>query len=191
MTIETKQDLEEAIARLTRRTPESLATFIVSHAQDVGPIGEHVRTFIVADNRAETIALLEERIASLTQSARRNWRHQAGEHVGERLGYILDTIETAVLAADPRDAFRLLVLLIESDGRAMERCGDHHDSVGSAFNRAAELMAQATSSVPIPEVLPTLKRLIAEDGYGTRRSLVSVADAVAAAGERLDGSCGP
>jgi hypothetical protein len=101
---------------------------------------------------------------------------------GERLGYILDAIETAVLPADPRDAFRLLVLLIESDGRAMESCGDHYDSASNAFDRAADLIAQATRSLSNPEVLPTPKRLIAEDGYGTRRSLVSVADAVATAG---------
>jgi hypothetical protein len=181
MPIETNQELEIAIARLARRTPESLATFIVSLAQDFGPIGEHVRTFIVADDRAETFASLEKRIASLTQPERSDWRHRAGAHVGERLGYILDAIETAVLPADARVAFRLLVLLIESDGRAMEGCGDHHDSVGNAFDRAADLIAQATTSLSNSEVLPALKRLIAEDGYGTRRSLVSVANAVATA----------
>ena len=189
MRIETNQNLERAIARLTRRAPESLATFIVSLAHDFGPIGEHVRTFISADDRAETIASLEERIASLAESQRSDWRHQAGRDVGERLGYILDSIETAVLPADPQEAFRLLVLGIENDGPAMESCGDHHDSVGGAFDRAAKIMAQATSAFPIPEALPTLKRLIAEDGYGTRRALVAVTDAATAACSLPDPSC--
>lgn len=184
MRIETNQDLERALARLTRRTPESLATYIVSLAHDVGPIGDHVRTFISADDRVETIASLEERIASLTQSECSHWRHHAGRHVGESLEYILDTIETTVLPADPRGAFRLLVLVMDSDGRAMESCGDHHDSVATAFDRAAKLMAQATSASPTPDTLPILERLIADDRYGTRRSLISVADAVAAAGSR-------
>ena len=141
--IETNQDLERAIARLTRRAPESLATFIVSLAHDFGPIGEHVCTFISADDRAETIASLEERIASLAESQRSDWRHQAGRNVGERLGYILDSIETAVLPADPQEAFRLLVLALENDGPAMESCGDHHDSVGSAFDRASEVTGKS------------------------------------------------
>jgi hypothetical protein len=179
MTIETQQDLEAAIARLVRRTPDSLAKFIASLAQDSGPVGEHVRAFIVADDCPETVAAIERRIASLTQSERDDWRHRAGEQVGERLEYILDAIETAVLPADPQDAFRLLVLLIESDDWALESCGDHCDSVSNALDRAAELVGQATRSLSDPEVLPTLKRLIAEDGYGTRRSLVSVAGAVA------------
>ena len=56
MRIDTNQDLERALDRLTRRDSKSLATFIVSLAQDTGPVGEQVRTFIVGDNLAETVA---------------------------------------------------------------------------------------------------------------------------------------
>jgi hypothetical protein len=40
MRIETHQDLQAAIERLTRRTPASLAKFLASLAFDTGPLGE-------------------------------------------------------------------------------------------------------------------------------------------------------
>jgi hypothetical protein len=45
--LETKADLESALARLRRRDPELMAAFVLSLAQDGGPVGEQVRTFIV------------------------------------------------------------------------------------------------------------------------------------------------
>ena len=122
--IETNQDLETAIARLASRTPEALATFLASLAFDAGPIGEQVRTFIVGDDLSATTASLKERIDALRSSCRSNSRQRAHEEVGERLGYILRSIETLVLPLSPARAFKLLVLLIERDGDAMEQCGD-------------------------------------------------------------------
>jgi len=66
------------------------------------------------------------------------------------------------------------VLLIERDADAMESCGDYHDSVQSAVGRAAGLIAGAGQSQPPHEVRMTLTRLVAEDAYGTRRSLTAV-----------------
>jgi hypothetical protein len=43
--IATKADFARALERLKRRHSESLAAFIMSLAQDSGPIGEQVRTF--------------------------------------------------------------------------------------------------------------------------------------------------
>jgi hypothetical protein len=50
MRIETTEDFERARERLRRRDSESLAAFILSLAQDSGPIGQQVRTFIVGDD---------------------------------------------------------------------------------------------------------------------------------------------
>ena len=47
MMIATKADFARALERLRGRDPESLAAFIVSLAQDSGPIGEQVRTVSV------------------------------------------------------------------------------------------------------------------------------------------------
>jgi hypothetical protein len=80
--------------------------------QDRGPTGEQVRTFIVGDDLAATVAALEARI-----------------------DYILDALETLVLPVEPRKAFELLALLVQRDGDAMERCGEHHGSVASVFER--------------------------------------------------------
>ena len=65
----------------------------------------------------------------------------------------------------------------------MEHCGDHHDAVASALERAAGLIAQAAQTLPAHEVRATLQQLIAEDDYGTRRGLVAVVSALAAEGE--------
>jgi hypothetical protein len=172
--IETNQDLQTAIARLASRTPETLATFIASLAFDIGPIGEQVRTFIVSDNLSETTASLKERIEALRGSRRSHSRHRADEEVGERLGYILDSIEELVLPVSPATAFELLVLFIERDGDAMEQCGDDHYSVQMALKTAAKLVAAAMKSLPSREARETLERLVTEDGYGTRRPLADV-----------------
>jgi hypothetical protein len=55
MMIATKQEFAWALERLRRRDLESLAAFIVSLAQDTGPIGEQVRTFIGEDDGAESV----------------------------------------------------------------------------------------------------------------------------------------
>jgi len=181
--IETEEDLAAAIARLRRRSAESLALFIGSIAQDAGPVGEQVRTFIVGDDRVETMASLQARVDALEFSDSRDDRDRLGEDVGQRLGYILDAVETLVLPMDPRGALALLVLLVQRDGDAMERCGEHHDAVASAYERAAGLIAQAAQALPRDEVLMALRPLMAEDEYGTRRSLAAVVTGLTAAGQ--------
>jgi hypothetical protein len=172
--IETNQDLETAIGRLASRAPEALATFIASLAFDGGPIGEDVRTFIVGDDLSETIASVKERIDALRRSRRADHRRRAHEEVGERLGYILRSIETLVLPLSPARAFELLVLLIERDGDAMEQCGDDSWSVQMHLETAASLIATAMKTLPSIEVRQTLERLVAEDEYGTRTPLANV-----------------
>ncbi|MGB6308190.1 MAG: hypothetical protein WBF89_10375 [Steroidobacteraceae bacterium] len=130
--ISTKADFARALQRLRGRDPESLAAFIVSLAQDSGPIGEQVRTFIV------------------------------------------ESIESLMMPVDPRRAFELLVLLFESDGVAMENCGDHDFEVTCAFERAAELIGKAARSLPAVEVTAALEPLLDDDGYGVRGALAEV-----------------
>jgi hypothetical protein len=120
MMITTKQEFARALERLRRRDPESLAAFIVSLAQDTGPIGEQVRTFIVGDDIAETVESLKERIAELRTPTERDYRGRRGEEIGRRLEFILDAIETLVLPADPKGAFELLVTVFKAD--TVTRC---------------------------------------------------------------------
>lgn len=174
MRIETRHDLEAAIARLASRTPEALATFITSLAFDAGPIGEHVRTFLVGGDLPAITASLKERIDALRGSRRSHPRHRTPAEVGERIGYILWSIEMLVLPVSPATAFELLVLLIERDGDAMEQCGDDHWSVQMKLKSAAELIAKAMKSLPGRDATQTLERLVAEDRYGTRAPLTAV-----------------
>jgi len=60
-----------------------------------------------------------------------------------------------VLPADPRQAFELLVLLVERHGDAVEHCADYHDSVQTALERATRLMAHAGQSLSPSDVPAT------------------------------------
>jgi len=172
--IETKADFARALERLRRRDAESLAAFILSLAQDTGPVGEQVRTFIVGDDLAETVTSLKDRIGNLQTPSEYAHRHARGKEIGASLGYVLDSIETLVLPVDSRAAFRLLVKLFEADAVAMENCGDHDFEVTSAFERAAELIGRAAESLPQAEVVAALDALLEDDGYGVRGLLREV-----------------
>jgi hypothetical protein len=174
MMISTKADFARALERLRGRDPESLAAFIVSLAQDSGPIGEQVRTFIVGDNVAETVESLRARIGSLRIPEEYAHRHARGREMGASLEFIVESIESLVMPVDPKRAFELLVLLFESDGVAMENCGDHDFEVTCAFERAAGLIGKAARSLPAGEVTAALEPLLDDDGYGVRGALAEV-----------------
>jgi hypothetical protein len=172
--VHTKADVAHALQRLRGRDPESLAAFIVSLAQDSGPIGEQVRTFIVGDNVAETTESLRARISSLSIPEEYEHRHARGREMGARLEFIMESIESLVMPVDPKRAFELLVLFFGSDGVAMENCGDHDCEVTCAFERAAGLIGKAARSLPAGEVTAALEPLLDDDGYGVRGALAEV-----------------
>jgi hypothetical protein len=172
--IETKADFMRALERLRRRDAESLAAFILSLAQDSGPIGEQVRTFIVGDDVAETVEAIRARIGDLRTPTEYAHRHARGKEIGASLGFILESIQTLVLPANPKAAFGLLVKVFEADTVAMENCGDHHWEVECGFKRAAELMVKAGKGMSLEEVAPAVERLMADDGYGVRSALAVV-----------------
>jgi len=174
MWIQTSQDLAAAIERLQKREPAVLARFIVSLAQDSGPIGEQVRTFIVGDDLSQTVESLRERIGDMRTPTEYEHRHARGEEIGESMGFIVESIEALVLPVDANAAFQLLVAAFEADGLAMENCGEHHYEVACAFERAAELMARAAKGMPEAEVASKVRELMAVDGYGVRRVLKQV-----------------
>jgi hypothetical protein len=181
MMITTRQEFARALERLRGRDPESLAAFIVSLAQDMGPIGEQVRTFIVGDDVAETVVSVRERITSLQIPTESAHRHARGKEMGASLEYILQSIELLVLPVDPKAAFELLVAVFEADAVAMENCGGYDFEVSCAFERAAGLIGMAAQSLPAAEVVAALKALVDDDGYGVRGAL---AEAIATRGER-------
>jgi hypothetical protein len=172
--VDTIQGATQAIGRLARRDPTALAAFIVSLAEDMGPIGEQVRTFIVGDNIAETAEALQERIGALRTPTESDFRGRLGEEIGVRLGFILESIETLVLPVEPRAAFELLVRVFKVDSVAMENCGDHDFEVTLAFERAVGLIAKAAKSLSHAHVATALKPLLNDDGYGVRESLAEV-----------------
>jgi hypothetical protein len=172
--IETKEQFTNALERLRRRDSESLAAFILSLAQDSGPVGEHVRTFIVGDDVGEVVESIEERIGDLRTASEYEHRHARGKEIGEKLALIVDAVERLVLPVNPKAAFQLLVKVFEADREAMENCGDHDWEVQCSFKRAAELMAEAGKGMPREEVGEKIKALMADDEYGVRQGLSAV-----------------
>jgi hypothetical protein len=172
--ITTKDEFARAFERLRRRDPEALAAFIMSLAHGLGPIGEQVRTFIVADDVAETADSLRRRIRGLGVPTEYDHRHARGKEIGASLALIVESIESLVLPVNPQLAFDLLVAVFEADGTAMENCGDHHWEVECAFERAAGVMAEAGKSLPAAEVKERIQALMAVDSYGVRKRLKAV-----------------
>ena len=187
MPLETQNGIRVAISRTrgasTCNPPGSPSNRRAGHrrrsvATSPAPVVAEIQALLwqpaTGDNLSETTASLKERIEVLRGSRRSHSRHRADEEVGERLGYILDSIKVLVLPVSPATAFELLVSLIERDGDAMEQCGDDHYSVQTELETAANLVATAMKSLPSREARETLERLVAEDGYGTRRPLADV-----------------
>jgi hypothetical protein len=169
--IETHRDFALALERLRRRDPEALAAFILSLAQESGPVGEQVRTFIVGDDVAETVKSVSERIKGLEIPTEYEHRHARGREMGASLEFIVASIESLVLPVSPKVAFELLVALFEADGVAMENCGEHDWEVECAFQRAAVVMAEAAKSLPAADVAEKIRALVAVDSYGVRERL--------------------
>jgi hypothetical protein len=173
--MDTVQGETQAIERLSRREPKSLAAFVVSLAQDGGPVGEQVRTFIAGDDVDQVSSSIKERIESIEGISEYDYRHRRGAEIGQRLGFILDAIETWVMPVDPRRAFELLVRFMERDAVAMQSCGEHDVEVSRAFKRAAALIGRTARSLPAAPVQAAVKALLADDAYGVRCPLGFIA----------------
>lgn len=177
MKLATRKDLAIALERLRRRDPEQMAQLLLSLAHDLGPIGDQIRTFIVTDDLEATAAAVMARIKAVSNEPR-GYRRREGRIVAERMGYIVDAIETLLLPRDAQGAFDVLVQLIERDGASMEACGDYTDEVATAIERAIGLLLCTAPALPADEVRPVLERLAHGDHYGTRRMLQSVLESV-------------
>ena len=66
------------------------------------------------------------------------------------------------------------MLLFQADGQAMENCRDHDFEVTCAFQRAAELIERAATSVPRADVVAALMPLMGDYRYGLRSVLADV-----------------
>lgn len=176
--ITTKDEHARAHQRLRGRDPEALAAFILSLAQDAGPVGDQVRTFIVGDDVGETAASVRKRIRGLRVPTEYEHRHALGREIGASIRLIVESIESLMLPVDAKTAFDLLVAIFEADGVTMEECGEHHWEVECAYERAAQVMVRAAKSVPAAEVENTIKALMGADSYGVRERLGVVIAAI-------------
>lgn len=174
LVIKTKQEFAAALERLRRRNPEALAGFILSLAQEPGPVGDQVRTFILGDDVAETVEAVRERIKGLAVPDEYAHRHARGREMGASLEFIVESIESLVLPVNPKVAFELLVAVFEADSVAMENCGEHHWEVECAYERASGVMAEAAKFLPTEDAAGKIRALMAVDSYGVRGRLGAV-----------------
>jgi hypothetical protein len=93
--------------------------------------------------------------------------HRADADTRQRLGFMLDAIERLMLPVDAR--------LMESDGVAMENCGEHDFDAACAFETAAALIGRAARSLPAAPVQAAVRALLADDTYGVRCPLGVIA----------------
>ena len=151
-----------------------MATFLLSLATDLGPVGAQVSTFIKGDDVAETLRSLRERIEGLKIPSECEHRHAYGREMEAHLHFIVESIEQLVLPTDPDGAFGLLVAMFEADAIAMENCGEHHWGVACAYQCAADLMSRTIKQLPAAAVKERLQALLAPDAYGVRAALKSI-----------------
>jgi len=171
---QTQAGIEEARDRLGARSAASLADFILSLAQNEGPVGDHVRTFIVSDDVPYTVSAIRERIAGLEPLTEYAQRHAESQQIGTRLELILDSIEHLLLPVECAAAFEMLATLFEADAKAMENCDEDDREVTCAYKRAAHMMGIAAQFLPPETVADKISELIANDGYGVRAALESL-----------------
>lgn len=173
MRLETKEDVERARERLSGRNIESLVEFLISLAGESGPIGEQIRTFIVADDPVQTVASIYDRIQGLRIPSEYDYRHSYGREIGRTLDLIVDSVERLVLPRNPRAAFEVLVTLFEADAVAMENCGAYHWEVECAYRHAVVAISAAAKHLPLAEVKDRITVLINTDNYAMRACLAS------------------
>jgi hypothetical protein len=165
------QDAELA-RRLAARPSADLAAFILDLAHAEGPLGEHVRTFLLAEDAVACLASIEDRLERIAHPPhRRHSRLAPLRGISARLGYVLDDIERLALPLDPVGAFALLVRLIECDGPAAEDSVEEDWEIAQLFGRAVALLKQMAPGVPAEVRVQATARLLAADEYGLRRGV--------------------
>ena len=173
-TLETQADVIEATARLARRSPKILATFIVSLAHRAGPVHERVLSFLAADDPAALSACLRAQILRLRDGHDRPAGDEASDTNAIRLEYVLDAIEQVVLPSDPNEALALLTLAIECDATLLDQATDFDHEVSCAIHRACDLIELVAALLPIESTRATLEQLYACDTHGCREPLVAI-----------------
>jgi hypothetical protein len=172
--VHTIDGVAQALAQLQQRDPSVLASFIVSLAQDPGPIGEQVRAFIVGDKIAATLESLRGRIGDVRTMTERDLRYQRGKQIGERLGFILDSIQTSVCRSIRKA--RLIRWSPSSSAMVMpwRVIGIMISRSPARSSEPPNRLAKRGASLPTTDVLETLQQLLDADGYGVRAPLAAV-----------------
>jgi hypothetical protein len=157
------------LARLSRRDPKELATFILTLAGDDNGIGAYVRGFVDGGD----VALLDTELRQIREGEREyDYRHRRGDVHLRRLDHVLDLVELVILPADTRAAFEFLARVIEADGEIAEHTGDAW--LQPTFDRACELCLAAAKGIPGDRAKEVLARLAASDGFGLRGRLINL-----------------
>lgn len=162
----------ELAERLARRPAVSLAQFIVSLRFAPNPVGEHIRTFLLAEDLPATAASIAARLEHFADlSARRPTRSSRSSPIAATLEYLLDDIEFIVRPDDQRQAFALLVRFLECDAAASERSLDEDFEIQRVYRRAVAILTDTAKVVPDEDRKLASAQLLSTDSYELRKGV--------------------
>lgn len=144
--MDTEEELAGALAALQRRSPEELATFIVSLLGGAPPgVRSYVEAFIAAVEPSKVATIVRREIDALRVGEREyDARHRRSAEIVARAGYTLETIERVVLPGDVALARKLLCELLGAEQQIAEQACEDDYGAQELFARVRSLLNATT-----------------------------------------------
>lgn len=162
------QDLKEALSALPK---DRLVTFITGLVDSHPALGPPVEMLLASNDVSRAEGLVRDQIAAIRAGRHFMGRGRAREFAG-RLHETLEAIEQWILPVNPQSALDLVARFITRDHHAFEMADDSDGAVGDLFRRACALFAASASRCPSAKVMPVLRRLLKQNDYGARDTLL-------------------
>lgn len=144
--MDTEEELAGALAALQRRSPEELATFIVSLPGGAPPgVRSYVEAFIAAVEPSKVATIVRREIDALRVGEREyDARHRRSAEIVARAGYTLETIERVVVPGDVALARNLLCELLGAEQQIAEQAYEDDYGAQELFARVRSLLNATT-----------------------------------------------
>ena len=144
--MEIEGEFAGAVARLQRRGPEELATFIVSLLCGAPPgVRSYVEAFTAAAEPTQVATIVRREIGALRLGEREyDVRHRRSPEIVARAGYTLGIIERVVLPSDVALARKLLCELLDAEQQIAEHAYDDDYGAEELFARVRSLLSATT-----------------------------------------------
>ena len=168
-------DRSELASFVTGLDSGALAEVLLDLADDHQAVRDRLRRLRLASDGKALSEAFTERLARWRDDDRYIRLQETGEFERE-LSVWLREVEREVLPHCPRVALALFEAFIELDQVLFNRVDDSGGEVCTAFDQACELWRDAATAAALDPagVADRVAALLAQDGYGARRSLMEV-----------------